>query len=152
MHLPVRNCPWYIYTYHGTQRGPSHSQEPAAQCGTQMEANLKKDGSARGYMTGWTYYEKRVGDWNTVYEAEIEAIKEAIRRCPKSGACILMDSMSAFKALEKAIRCGEVEDCNMRRVMVAAEDKLKAHIGIRGNEIADVAAKGGSKRDLVGDE
>ena len=105
-----------------------------------------------GLYDGVDIYEKRVGDWNTVYEAEIEAIKEAIRRCPKSGACILMDSMSAFKALEKAIRCGEVEDCNMRRVMVAAEDKLKAHIGIRGNEIADVAAKGGSKRDLVGDE
>lgn len=41
------------------------------------------------------------------------------QKCPESGTCILRDSLSAVKALEKAIECGETGSINVKKLIVA---------------------------------
>jgi ribonuclease HI len=95
-------------------------------------------------------------DNNTVFQAEVYAIKQAamwlLRRWTFQKTMILSDSLSAIQAL-----CGNTMNSQLVKETIGLLDQVgarnflslrwvKAHIGIEGNEAADTAAGIGSQQ------
>ena len=83
----------------------------------------------------------------TVYDGEVEAIVEAIRRSRARKLLILTDCQSIVKAIERGSGDGLVTGGAVGRIWREAADRevalgwIKAHVGIPGNEAANVTAK-----------
>ena len=97
-----------------------------------------------------------VGTRATVWDGEIEGIKEAIRHCTAGPVLILSDSQAAIKAMVKAGKRGRARTAALKEAIEGIAEKqqreggieqpvmlawIKAHIGINGNERADKMAK-----------
>ena len=97
-----------------------------------------------------------VGTRATVWDGEIEGIKEAIRHCTPGPILILSVSQAAIKAVVKAGKRGRARTAALKEAIEGIAEKqqreggiekpvtlawIKAHIGINGNEMADKMAK-----------
>ena len=123
--------------------------------GSKAEATL---GMVAG---GWFEQEGRgqgtaVGTRATVWDGEIEGIKEAIRHCTAGPILILSDSQAAIKVMVKAGKRGRARTAALKEAIKGIAEKqqreggnkkavmlawIKAHIGINRNERADQMAK-----------
>lgn len=103
----------------------------------------------------------KLTDKNTVYQAELLAIKhaalEAEKSAPGTKVAILTDSLSSLQAIKQptpssklVVECQEVIDRVNSKGVSLTLHHVKAHIGIPGNESADAAAKlAATEGDLV---
>ena len=97
-----------------------------------------------------------VGTRATVWDGEIEGIKEAIRHCTAGPILILSDSQAAIKVIVKAGKRGRARTAALKEAIKGIAEKqqreggnkkavmlawIKAHIGINGNGRADQMAK-----------
>ena len=109
----------------------------------------------------WFEQERRgqgtaLGTRATVWDGEIEGIKEAIRHCTPGPSLILPDSQAAIKAVVKAGKRGRARTAALKEAIKGIAEKqqregenekvvmvawIKAHIGIYGNERSDQMAK-----------
>ena len=91
-----------------------------------------------------------IGDVATVWDREVAGMAEGLARLPRDGrkVLILADSKAAIAAVRKAGRTGKARSHHLRKVVneIAERGEVKigwvmAHMGILGNEAADVLAK-----------
>lgn len=98
----------------------------------------------------------KLSDKNTVFQSEAKAIavacKEAASYPPGTKVAIFSDSLSALRAIESPvanqrliIECqAQIDETRAAGVDLSLHH-VKAHVGIRGNEAADTAAKEAAK-------
>lgn len=127
------------------------------------------DGSKMNNLTGSGVYGPKtkisvsLGQWPTVFQAEVYAIKECAQLCLKRNyrhatICIFSDSQAALQSL-KAFTCNSklVWECILALKSLAERNRVKlywipGHTGLEGNEIADQLARNGSTNMFIGPE
>ena len=101
-----------------------------------------------------------VGSIATVWDGEVAGIRQALRMAPDVDVLVLSDSTAPLRAIERAADSGrgrsrdlvEVVDEVGRRVTKGLSTQfgwVKAHVGIDGNERADLMAKAGCRESLL---
>lgn len=94
----------------------------------------------------------KLGESNTVFEAEMTAIKEAALKAasypPGKKVAIMTDSLSSLCAIKSptprsklTIACQKAIDATREKGIELTLHHVKAHVGVSGNESADAAAK-----------
>lgn len=110
------------------------------------------NGDAPSESSVRTIHMLKLHDKNTVFQAELLAIKHACQEAEKSApgtkVAILTDSLSSLQAIKQPTPQGKlVADCHDAIDRATSSGVLltlhhvKAHVGIPGNEAADAAAK-----------
>ena len=98
-----------------------------------------------------------VGNIATVWDGEVAGIRQALRMAPEIDILVLSDSTAALHAIKHAARDGRGHSRDLvdevgRRCRMGLSTRfgwVKAHIGIDGNEKADLMAKTGCKESLL---
>ena len=101
-----------------------------------------------------------VGNIATVCDEEVAGIRQALRMAPEVDILVLFDSTAALQAIKHAPRDGrgrsrdlvEVVDEVGRRCRMGLSTQfgwVKDHVGIDGNEKADLMAKTGCRESLL---
>ena len=101
-----------------------------------------------------------VGNITTVCDGEVAGIRQALRTSPKVDILVLFDSTAALQAIKHAARDGrgrcrdlvEVVDEVGRRCRMGLSTQfgwVKDHVGIDGNERADLMAKTGCRESFL---
>ena len=96
----------------------------------------------------------------TVWDGEVAGIRQALRMAPDVDVLVLSDSTAALLAIKRAADRGrghtrdlvEVVDEIGRRVTKSLSTQfrwVKAHVGVDGNEGADLMAKAGCRESLL---
>ena len=138
-----------------------HSLVQTSELKQQPDELIFTDGSRKeipnaGLVTGSGIYRKlctaplslRVkpygeGMLNTINRAELIAILVALRECrPDMNECIATDSRCSMQKIAKHLRLpsATVDDCHTPLAAEIVLVKVKSHIGIHGNEMADKLA------------
>ena len=101
-----------------------------------------------------------VGSIATMWDGEVAGIRQALRMAPDVDVLVLSDSTAALRAIKRAADRGrghsrdlvEVVDEIGRHITKGLSTKfgwVKAHVGIDGNERADLMAKAGCRDSLL---
>ena len=101
-----------------------------------------------------------VGNVATVWDGEVAGIHQALRMAPDVDVLVLSDSTAALRAIKRAADRGrgrsrdlvEVVDQIGRRITKGLSTQfgwVKAHVGVDGNERADLMAKAGCRESLL---
>ena len=101
-----------------------------------------------------------VGNFATVWDGEVPGIRQAFRMAPAMDVLVLSDSTAALRAINRAADRGrgrsrdlvEVVDEIGRRITKGLSTQfgwVKAHVGVDGNERADLMAKAGCMESLL---
>ena len=101
-----------------------------------------------------------VGNIATVWDGEVSGIRQALRMAPDMDMLVLSDSSAALWAIKRAADRGrghsrdlvEVVDEVGRHSMRELSTQfgwVKAHVGVDGNERADLMAKAGCRKSLL---
>ena len=101
-----------------------------------------------------------VGSIATLWDGEVAGIPQALRMAPDVDMLVLSDSMAALRAIKRGADRGrgrsrdlvEVVDEVGRRIMKGLSTQfgwVKAHVGVDGNERADLMAKAGCRESLL---
>ena len=101
-----------------------------------------------------------VGSIATVWDGEVAGIRQALRMAPDVDVLVLSDSTAALRAIKRAADNGrgrsrdlvEVVDEVGRRITKGLSTQfgwVKAHVGVEGNERADLMAKTGCRESLL---
>ena len=101
-----------------------------------------------------------VGSIATVRDGEVAGIRQTLRMAPDVDVLVLSDSTAALRAIKRAADKGrgrsrdlvEVVDEVGRRIMKGLSTQfgwVKAHVGVVGNERADLMAKAGCRESLL---
>ena len=101
-----------------------------------------------------------VGNIATVWDGEVAGIRQALRMAPDVDILVLSDSTAALRAIKQAAGSGrgrpkdlvEVVDEVGRRSTKELSTHFgwgKAHVGVDGNERADLMAKAGCREALL---
>ena len=101
-----------------------------------------------------------VGSIATVWDGEVAGIRQALRMAPDVDTLVLSDSTAALRAIKLAADRGhgrsmdlvEVVDEIGRRItkgLSAQFGWVKAHVGVDGNERADLVAKAGCRESIL---
>ncbi|CAH1974332.1 unnamed protein product [Acanthoscelides obtectus] len=127
------------------------------------DGSVTEEGSGAGVSGPRTRLSLPLGEYTTIFQAEIFAILACVSHIleeggPRRRITILSDSQAAMKALSACkitsslvLQCREALDCLAARHPVSLI-WVPGHAGIRGNETADTLAKTGSASKLVGPE
>ena len=100
-----------------------------------------------------------VGDSATVWDGEVAGIRQAIRMALGVDILVLSDSTAALQAIKPLARSGRsrsrdlvevVDEVHRHRLMGLSMwfRWVQAHVGIDGNELADLMAKAGCRESL----
>ena len=101
-----------------------------------------------------------VGSIATMWDGEVAGIRQALRMAPDVDVLVLSDSTAALRAIKRAADKGrghsrdlvEVVDEVGRRITKGLSMQfgwVKAHVGVDGNEHADLMAKTGWRESLL---
>ena len=101
-----------------------------------------------------------LGIYSTVFQAEVLAISEVLRRLDQMHNQVLLrlDSQAAIKALIKCtVTSITVLNCIRNLNQLGKQNHVSiegfpGHAGVHGNEVADYVAKSGSKSKMHGPE
>ena len=101
-----------------------------------------------------------VGSIATVWDGEVAGIRQALRMAPDVDVLVLSDSTAALRAIKRATDSGRGRSRDLVEVVDEIGGRItkglstefgwvKAHVGIDGNERADLMAKAGCRESLL---